>query len=141
MKKIIGVILTIVILTGTIFTLSGCGNDTTRKPPNNDTEKVKENSNKNEENNNTIASKNDDNGILANVVKVGDYVNYNASTNGEYTYTTDKQLTGVEDDGDITTFKSTEELKWKVLSVNKEKGTVNLVSMYILSVKKDMKIQ
>lgn len=58
---------------------------------------------------------------LASVVKVGDYVEYNAGT--ENTYTSPKNKNGCREQ----VFKTTGKEKWRVLSVE-DNGTVNLVS-------------
>ena len=62
---------------------------------------------------------------LADVVNVGDYVAYDATIGGEYTYTTDSTLTGSATE---TTFSSSDEMRWRVLSVDKESGIVSLMS-------------
>ena len=67
--------------------------------------------------------------LLADVVSVGDYVNYNAATgNGAgKSYTTDSSLTGYSGDTG-TTFSSSDTMKWKVMSVDKDTGTVELMA-------------
>ena len=62
---------------------------------------------------------------LAKVVNVGDYVNYSATNNGTYSYTTNSSLTGSTT---ATTFNSSDTMKWRVLSVNKTTGAVELMS-------------
>ena len=62
---------------------------------------------------------------LADVVNVGDYVAYDATSGGEYTYTTDSTLTGSTTQ---STFSSADDLHWKVLSVDKGSGIIELVS-------------
>ncbi len=68
---------------------------------------------------------------LADVVQVGDYVNYNASSNGTYTFTSSDCLTGSSISDTISTddsFNSDAVAQWRVLSVDKEAGTVELMS-------------
>ena len=65
---------------------------------------------------------------LADVVSVGDYVNYNAADTVDgsvYSYTSSDCLAGSSISG---TFSSSDSMKWRVLSVNKEAGTVELMS-------------
>lgn len=65
---------------------------------------------------------------LADVVSVGDYVNYNAADTVDgsvYSYTSNDCLAGSSISG---TFSSSDSMKWRVLSVNKEAGTVELMS-------------
>ncbi|MBP3502634.1 MAG: hypothetical protein J6K42_04055 [Clostridia bacterium] len=64
---------------------------------------------------------------LAELVKVGDYVNYNAASgNGAgKSYTTEESLTG---NSTTATFSSSDTMKWKVMSVNKATGTVELMA-------------
>ena len=62
---------------------------------------------------------------LASQVNVGDYVNYDATNNGTYSYTTNSTLTGSTT---ATTFNSSDTMKWRVLSVNKTTGAVELMS-------------
>lgn len=64
--------------------------------------------------------------ILAEQVKVGDYVNYNAASgNGAgKSYKTEYTDTGWSG----IVFESSEELKWKVMSVDKATGTVELMA-------------
>lgn len=64
---------------------------------------------------------------LADVVSVGQYVNYNA-TSGKgagKSYTTEGSLTGSTV---TTTFNSSDIMKWKVMSVDKEAGIVELMA-------------
>ena len=62
---------------------------------------------------------------LAELVKVGDYVNYEASSGTAASYTTDSALTGSTTQ---TTFSSSDSMKWRVLSVDKTSGIVELMS-------------
>lgn len=66
---------------------------------------------------------------LADVVSVGDKVNYKASSGNGIgkSYTTDSSLTGTST-GAGTTFSSSEEMTWKVMSVDKATGTVELMA-------------
>ena len=67
---------------------------------------------------------------LADVVQVGDIVNYNANVkdgNGNsYTITPSSSETGA---GTTTTFSSTDRMTWKVLSVDKQAGKVELMAI------------
>ena len=67
---------------------------------------------------------------LADVVQVGDIVNYNANVkdgNGNsYTITPSSSETG---DSTTTTFSSTDSMTWKVLSVDKQSGKVELMAI------------
>lgn len=72
-------------------------------------------------NNEGDKSENNSKTTLASVVKVGDYVEYNAGT--ENTYTSSKNKNGCKEQ----VFKTTGKEKWRVLSVE-DNGTVNLVS-------------
>ena len=68
---------------------------------------------------------------LADVVSVGDYVNYDASSNGTYTYTSSDCLTGSSVSATISTdedFNSDAVAQWRVLSVDKDTGVVELMS-------------
>ena len=64
---------------------------------------------------------------LADVVNIGDYVNYDATSGngGGKSYTTDSNLTGSDT---TTTFNSNEIVKWKVLNIDKTSGTVELMA-------------
>lgn len=66
--------------------------------------------------------------VLAEQVKVGDYVNYNAASgDGEdKSYiVTDGSLTGSNKN---SVFMATDPMRWKVMSVDKESGTVELMA-------------
>ena len=65
---------------------------------------------------------------LADVANIGDYVNYDASSgNGAgKSYTTEASLTGTSNG--ISTFNSNETMKWKVMSIDKQTGTVKLMA-------------
>ena len=68
---------------------------------------------------------------LADVVQVGDYVNYDASSNGVKTFTSGDCLAGTSISGTISTansFNSSAPAQWRVLSVDKEKGVVELMA-------------
>jgi len=70
--------------------------------------------------------------VLADLVQVGDYVNYDASSNGEKTFTSDDCLAGSSISGTISTaesFNSEAKSQWRVLSVDKENGTIELMSV------------
>ena len=69
--------------------------------------------------------------ILSNVVKAGDYVNYNASSNGTKTFTNSDCLAGSSVSATISTddsFNSDTIAQWKVLNVDKATGIIELVS-------------
>jgi len=68
---------------------------------------------------------------LADLVQVGDYVNYDASSNGVKTFTSSDCLAGSSISGTISTaesFNSEAKAQWRVLSVDKEQGTVELMA-------------
>jgi len=70
--------------------------------------------------------------VLADLVQVGDYVGYNASSNGEYTFTSENQLDGTTISGTISTndtFNSAAKAQWRVLSVDKQTKKVELMSV------------
>ena len=62
---------------------------------------------------------------LADVVSVGDKVNYDASSGETKTYTTEESLTG---SSTTTTFNSSDAMTWKVMSVDKTTGIVELMA-------------
>ena len=62
---------------------------------------------------------------LADVASVGDKVNYNASSGEVKTYTTEESLTG---SSTTTTFNSSDAMTWKVMSVDKTTGIVELMA-------------
>ena len=62
---------------------------------------------------------------LADVVSVGDKVNYDASSGETKTYTTEESLTG---SSTTVTFNSSDAMKWKVMSVDKTTGIVELMA-------------
>ena len=62
---------------------------------------------------------------LADVVSVGDKVNYNASSGETKTYTTEESLTG---SSETATFNSSDAMTWKVMSVDKTTGIVELMA-------------
>jgi len=64
---------------------------------------------------------------LVDVVSVGDYVNYDANNNGVYTYRAESELTGSTEAEEVE-YSSADTTKWRVLSVNKEAGTIELMS-------------
>ena len=69
---------------------------------------------------------------LADVVQVGDYVNYDASSNGIQTFTSSDCLTGSSISGEISTaedFNSEAPAQWRVLSVDKANGVVELMAV------------
>ena len=61
---------------------------------------------------------------LADVVSVGNKVNYDASSGETKTYTTEESLTG----SSTTTFNSSDAMTWKVMSVDKTTGIVELMA-------------
>ena len=68
---------------------------------------------------------------LADSVQVGDYVNYNANSNGVKTFTSTDCLAGTKISDTISTadsFNSEANSQWRVLSVDKEQGTVELMA-------------
>lgn len=68
---------------------------------------------------------------LADVVEVGDYVNYDASSNGVKTFTSSDCLTGSSISATISTaddFNSAAPAQWRVLSVDKGTGVVELIA-------------
>ncbi|MBE5806682.1 MAG: hypothetical protein E7313_08285 [Clostridiales bacterium] len=74
------------------------------------------------------------NPVLADLVQVGDYVNYNASSNGPKTFTSADctNLAGASISTTISTentFNSRAKAQWRVLSVDRTKGTVELMSV------------
>ena len=62
---------------------------------------------------------------LADVASVGDKVNYNASSGETKTYTTEESLTG---SSTTETFNSSDAMTWKVMSVDKTTGIVELMA-------------
>ena len=62
---------------------------------------------------------------LADVVSVGDKVNYDASSGEVKTYTTEESLTG---SSTTATFNSSDAMTWKVMSVDKTTGIVELMA-------------
>ena len=62
---------------------------------------------------------------LADVASVGDKVNYNASSGETKTYTTEESLTG---SSETATFNSSDAMTWKVMSVDKTTGIVELMA-------------
>ena len=62
---------------------------------------------------------------LADVVSVGDKVNYDASSGKTKTYTTEESLTG---SSTTATFNSSDAMTWKVMSVDKTTGIVELMA-------------
>ena len=64
---------------------------------------------------------------LADVANIGDYVNYDANTGlvTPLTYTTEESVTG---DSTVSTYSSSDTVKWRVLSVDKDSGKVELIA-------------
>ena len=62
---------------------------------------------------------------LADVASVGDKVNYDASSGEVKTYTTEESLTG---SSTTATFNSSDAMTWKVMSVDKTTGIVELMA-------------
>ncbi|MBE5805323.1 MAG: hypothetical protein E7313_01175 [Clostridiales bacterium] len=68
---------------------------------------------------------------LSNEVQVGDYVNYDANSNGEYKFTSAEQLAGTTISADFSStdkFNGAAKSQWRVLSVDNVAGTVELIS-------------
>lgn len=68
---------------------------------------------------------------LADLVQVGDYVNYDANSNGTKTFESSDCLTGTSISGTISTaetFNSNAPAQWKVLKINRDAKTVELIS-------------
>jgi len=69
---------------------------------------------------------------LADLAQVGDYVNYNASSAGEYTFAPEECLEGVQLSDTISTndmFDSAAKSQWRVLNVNRQTKEVELVAV------------
>jgi len=81
---------------------------------------------------------------LADLVQIGDYVNYDASSNGTYTFTPEDCANLLKDDtvntGNITInnsetistdekFNGEAKAQWRVLSVDRQSGTVELMAI------------
>ena len=64
---------------------------------------------------------------LADVANIGDYVNYDANSGlvTPLTYTTEKSVTG---SSTVSTYSSSDTVKWRVLSIDKESGKVELIA-------------
>ena len=64
---------------------------------------------------------------LADVANIGDYVNYDANTGlvTPLTYTTEESVTG---HSTVSTYSSSDTVKWRVLSVDKDSGKVELIA-------------
>jgi len=72
--------------------------------------------------------------LLADIVQVGDYVNYDADSNGTQTFTSDdhKDLLGTSISATISTandFDTNAKAQWRVLSVNRQTKEIELVSV------------
>lgn len=65
--------------------------------------------------------------LLADVVNIGDYVNYDANSGlvTPLTYTTEESVTG---SSTVSTYSSSDTVKWRVLSVDKDSGKVELIA-------------
>ena len=63
---------------------------------------------------------------LADVANIGDYVNYDANSGlvTPLTYTTKESITGASE---VSTYSSSDTVKWRVLSVDKDSGKVELI--------------
>lgn len=100
-RKVLSIALMISLLAGMMFGLTGCG------PEKSETEQK--------------------NKRLADVVEIGDYVNYDANSGliEPVTYKTDKSLTG-----GVTgiTFSSEDSMKWRVLNADRKSGKIELIS-------------
>ena len=64
---------------------------------------------------------------LADVVNIGDYVNYDANPGlvTPLTYRTEESVTGYST---VSTYSSSDTVKWRVLSVDKDSGKVELIA-------------
>ena len=64
---------------------------------------------------------------LADVANIGDYVNYDANTGlvTPLTYTTEESVTG---SSIVSTYSSSDAVKWRVLSIDKDSGKVELIA-------------
>ena len=69
---------------------------------------------------------------LADVANIGDYVNYDANTGlvTPLTYTTEESVTG---SSIVSTYSSSDAVKWRVLSIDKDSGKVELIAETNLS--------
>lgn len=69
---------------------------------------------------------------LADVANIGDYVNYDANSGlvTPLTYTTKESVTG---HSTVSTYSSSDTVKWRVLSVDKDSGKVELIAASNLS--------
>lgn len=86
-----------------LIVLTGCGNN--------------KNSNEVKEQQETSSNKSQ---VLADVVEIGDYVNYDAKTEKEHSY---EHFNMGEQN---STFSSNDNMSWRVLSVDKSNGTIEL---------------
>ncbi|MBE5806408.1 MAG: hypothetical protein E7313_06895 [Clostridiales bacterium] len=74
---------------------------------------------------------------LADLVQIGDYVNYDANSNGLYTFTSD-DCTNLAGTGISANFSSSDvfnsgtKSQWRVLSVDRKTGTVELVASDVI---------
>ena len=69
---------------------------------------------------------------LADLVQVGDYVNYDANSNGEKTFTSADCLAGTSISGTISTaenFNDGAKAQWRVIGVDRSTGDVDLVAV------------
>ncbi|MBE5805229.1 MAG: hypothetical protein E7313_00675 [Clostridiales bacterium] len=69
------------------------------------------------------------NPVLADLVQIGDYINYSAvnTVDGQsYSYTTKESLTG---SSTISTFNSSDPMKWRVLNIDKKNGKIDLIAI------------
>ena len=103
-------VLVVIILGILCFSLTGCG----------------------EKNEDSISKPNDKKAI-SNVVKIGDYVDYQVESGKEYTSKTGKDGSGYSA---IQVFETKENMKWRVMSIE-ENGTVNLVSEKVVATKNE----
>jgi len=72
------------------------------------------------------------NPVLADLVQVGDYVNYDASSNGTRTFTSSDCLAGTSILDTISTvdaFDSNEKSQWRVMSVDRDTGLIELIAV------------
>lgn len=122
-KTISCIILNILILTIVLCSFTGCENNDS----DNSTNKNEVYEYNNDENSSSEYVNEKISNKLADVVKVGDYVNYDASSGltTPITYTTDESLTG---SSETKTFSSSDSMKWRVLNVDKATGKVELIA-------------
>ena len=106
-NKILNILLIISMLTGTIFSLTGCKNKDTHSDSNSNT-----------------SNQNIQGTTQSNKLQVGDIVNYNAGNNGSFSYTTNSNVTG---SSKTVTYSSNDDMySWRFLGIN-ESGQIELI--------------